>query len=83
MSHTIREVTAADIPEWLRMWQALLPDDTGHEAEACAYFTCRARYAVTLVAERPGGGLAGFVEVGSRSLAEGCEFQPVAYIEGW
>jgi aminoglycoside 6'-N-acetyltransferase I len=79
----IREVTAADIPEWLRMRRALLPDDPSHEAEVRTYFTRLARDAVTLVAERPGGGLAGFVEVGSRSFAEGCEFQPVAYVEGW
>jgi aminoglycoside 6'-N-acetyltransferase I len=80
---TIREVMAADAPEWLRMRRALLPDDPSHEAEVRDYFSRFARDAVTLVAERPGGGLVGFVEVGSRSFAEGCESQPVAYIEGW
>lgn len=83
MLHVIREVTAADIPEWLRMWRALLPDDPSHEAEVQDYFARRSPDAMTLVAERPGGGLAGFVEVGSRSFAEGCASQPVAYIEGW
>ena len=36
-----------------------------------------------LVADRGDGMLAGFVEIGSRSYAEGCESAPVAYLEGW
>ena len=39
--------------------------------------------AATFVAERDDGSLAGFVEVGSRPYAEGCESSPVGYIEGW
>jgi aminoglycoside 6'-N-acetyltransferase I len=79
----IREVTAADAPEWLRMRRALLPDEPAHEAEVRDYLARVARDAKTLVAERPGGGLAGFVEVGSRGFAEGCGSLPVAYVEGW
>jgi aminoglycoside 6'-N-acetyltransferase I len=36
-----------------------------------------------LVADRGDGSLAGFVEIGSRNYAEGCETSPVAYLEGW
>lgn len=36
-----------------------------------------------LVADRGDGTLAGFVEIGSRPYAEGCETSPVAYLEGW
>jgi len=36
-----------------------------------------------LVADRGDGALAGFVEIGSRNYAEGCESTPVAYLEGW
>lgn len=36
-----------------------------------------------LVADRGQGRLAGFVEIGSRTYAEGCESSPVAFIEGW
>ncbi len=39
--------------------------------------------AVTLVAELPDGGLAGFAEAGERSWAEGAVEGPVAYLEGW
>lgn len=35
------------------------------------------------VAERPDGSLCGFVEVGTRPYAEGCDTSPVGFIEGW
>jgi aminoglycoside 6'-N-acetyltransferase I len=34
-------------------------------------------------AERPEGGLCGFLEVSLRSRANGCDSTPVGYIEGW
>ena len=36
-----------------------------------------------IVADRGDGSLAGFVEIGSRNYAEGCETSPVAYLESW
>jgi aminoglycoside 6'-N-acetyltransferase I len=39
--------------------------------------------AATFVAERGDGTLCGFVEVGSRPYAEGCQSSPVGYVEGW
>jgi aminoglycoside 6'-N-acetyltransferase I len=35
------------------------------------------------VAVRPGGGLAGFVEVSLQAHAAGCDTSPVGYVEGW
>jgi len=35
------------------------------------------------VTARPGGGLGGFLEAGTRKYAEGGESSPVGYIEGW
>lgn len=35
------------------------------------------------VLERPGSGLGGFLEAGTRKFAEGCHTSPVGYIEGW
>ena len=35
------------------------------------------------VAERPSGGLCGFLEAALRSRADGCVSTPVGYIEGW
>jgi len=34
------------------------------------------------VADRGDGTLCGFVEIGSRTYAEGCESTPVAFLEG-
>ena len=36
-----------------------------------------------MFAERPGGGLCGFLEASLRSRADGCDSTPVGYIEGW
>lgn len=73
-----------DDAEWLRLRSALWPD-LGPEAQRSEMANWLARSdAVVFVAVRPGdAGLAGFAEVGARSLADGCETSPVAYLEGW
>jgi aminoglycoside 6'-N-acetyltransferase I len=83
MTAQIRGAGPGDRAEWLRMRRALwedCPDDQqyremeeilGGESEE------------VLLAERPGGGLCGFLEVALRSRADGCETTPVGYIEGW
>lgn len=84
-SYRIRSVVPADRGEWLRMRGALWPgSDSDHEAETASYLRGETRIALeVLVAERVGGGLAGFVELAIRPSAEGCETQDVAYLEGW
>jgi aminoglycoside 6'-N-acetyltransferase I len=52
-----------------------------HEAELETFFQSPAW--TTFVAERENGELCGFIEVGQRDYAEGCESSPVGYIEGW
>ena len=37
----------------------------------------------TFVIERDESRLGGFIEMGQRDYAEGCETSPVAYVEGW
>ena len=37
---------------------------------------------IVVVAERDGGGLMGFAEIGLRKFADGCHSSPVAYLEG-
>jgi aminoglycoside 6'-N-acetyltransferase I len=75
----IRPYAAEDHPEWRRMRTALWPDQT--ETDMRAWLA--RRDAATLVAERDGGGLSGFAEVGARAFADGCLTAPVAYLEGW
>lgn len=76
----IRKVQTTDKDEYLRMRQALWPASY-HQAELEQFF--QQREWTTFVAERENGSLCGFLEVGERPWAEGCESSPVGYIEGW
>ncbi len=83
----IRAVNKGDRAEWARMRSQLYsnPDlqeiDDWYEAASSGGTTLVG--VAVLVADRGDGSLAGFVEVGSRPYAEGCETSPVAYLEGW
>jgi len=81
---TIRAVETSDSAEWLRMRTALWPADD-HDIEIEEYFRAGPSLllAAVFVAERPSGGLSGFIEIGLRTYAEGCESSPVPFIEGW
>lgn len=80
----IRAVEPSDGAEWLRMRTILWPPDD-HAAEIEEYFRSGGSLllAVIFVAERPSSGLAGFIEIGIRPYAEGCESTAVPFIEGW
>jgi aminoglycoside 6'-N-acetyltransferase I len=73
-----------DWREWLRLRQALWPEETDapHLAEM-AELAANLDTQPVFVAERPFSGLGGFVEAGLRSYAAGCDTTPVPYIEGW
>ncbi len=79
----VRLLRPADHAEWLRMRQALWPDDSPerHLAEMESFSGLDS--AAVFVAERPGGGLGGFLEVSLHQDAEGCATSPVGYVEGW
>ncbi len=80
----IRRVTVEDWDEMLRMRLDLWPDSTAADLrnELPSWLKDESRLTV-LVAERDGGGLAGFVEAGIRDVAEDCETRDVGYVEGW
>ena len=62
---------------------ALFPEYSAEElAAGMKEFRQRADAEVFLV-ERADGTLAGFVEVGSRPYADGCDTSPVGYVEAW
>ena len=79
----VRVYRDADWDEWLRMSMALFP---GHPADDhtpdMRAFRGRGD-AEVFIAERDDGTVAGYVEVGARSYADGCDTSPVAYIEAW
>jgi aminoglycoside 6'-N-acetyltransferase I len=80
----VRTYQSTDYEEWLRLRRALWPEIAGEdEADDAAAWLARTD-AVVIVAARPGGaGLAGFVELGARPHADGCDTSPVAFLEGW
>lgn len=79
----VRAYKDADWAEYVRMSVALFPEYSEEElAKGMGDFLARADGRVFL-AERDDGSTAGFVEVGSRSYAEGCDTSPVGFIEAW
>ncbi|HEX6627472.1 MAG TPA: GNAT family N-acetyltransferase, partial [Gemmatimonadaceae bacterium] len=79
----VRAYRDTDWSEWVRMSVALFPQ---YSAEALTpdMRVHRARSdAEVFVAERDDGSIAGFVEVGARQYADGCETTPVGYVEAW
>lgn len=80
---TIRHATRADKPEWLRMRLLLWPYGTAEGFSGDMDSLLADPLTPVFVVARPGGGLGGFLEAGTRKYAEGCESSPVGYIEGW
>ena len=79
----VRAFADDDWSEWLRMSRALFADASAEELEGgMREFRAQGDGAV-FIAERDDGTPCGFVEVGTRSYAEGCESSPVPYIEAW
>lgn len=86
---TIREALRGDEAELAGMMAALWPDGSLREHQAEADALIRTRMSGTLpgtffVAVSSEGNQVGFIQVGLRSHADGCETErPVGFIEGW
>src|SRR5512146_791527 len=83
MSLIVRRATVNDKPEWLRMRLLLWPEEASAALAEEIDRTLDDPLTPVFVLERPGGGLGGFLEAGTRKYAEGCTTSPVGYIEGW
>jgi aminoglycoside 6'-N-acetyltransferase I len=82
MTVVVRPYAPDDDREWRRMRSALWPSQT---AADMAEWLARSDTAVIVAVRASGspGSLCGFVEVGERTNADGCDTSPVAYVEGW
>jgi aminoglycoside 6'-N-acetyltransferase I len=80
---SIRRAFQADKKEWLRMRLLLWPYGTAEGFSSDMDGLLADPLTPVFVVARPGGGLGGFLEAGTRAYAEGCEGSPVGYIEGW
>jgi aminoglycoside 6'-N-acetyltransferase I len=65
------------------MSEALFPDERREDLEKGMRAVSGRVDTVVFIAERPDGSACGFVEVGTRPYADGCETSPVPYIEAW
>ena len=80
---TVRRVKPEDKPEWLRMRLLLWPNHTPDELqEEMDEFIENPEQPVFILL-RADGSPGGFLEGGTRDYADGCETNPVGYIEGW
>jgi aminoglycoside 6'-N-acetyltransferase I len=79
----VRGFVEADRPEWLRMRRALWGDCPDEQQVREMEEVLSSDFDEVFVAERPGAGLCGLLEVSLRSRADGCDSTPVGYIEGW
>ena len=82
---SIRSVTPDDKTSWLRMREALWPDESGsHASEIDRYLAGQLTMPLeVLIAVDDGGSAIGFAELSIRAYAEDCETDRVAYLEGW
>jgi aminoglycoside 6'-N-acetyltransferase I len=81
-----RAYTPSDRAEWLRMRLALWPQmDADAQLLDMDVWLSQPDHTVLVVPRSADNSarLAGFAEVGTRSVAEGCETTPVGYLEGW
>jgi aminoglycoside 6'-N-acetyltransferase I len=83
MNPSIRRAEVADHAEWLRMRRLLWEDCPEERQVREMEDNLSSDVDEVFVAERPEGGLCGFLEVALRSRADGCDSTPVGYIEGW
>ena len=81
----VRPARPDDAPAWLRMREALWPDETGsHAGEVQQFFAGQLSMPLAvLIAEDHSGKPVGFAELSIRNYAEDCVTDRVAYLEGW
>jgi aminoglycoside 6'-N-acetyltransferase I len=81
----IRAATPGDHAGWLDLRRALWPDlsDVLQRDEMTAWRARPDGVVLIAVETTAANRVVGFVEVGTRSVADGCESSPVAYLEGW
>jgi aminoglycoside 6'-N-acetyltransferase I len=78
----IRELTSADRAAWCRMRISLWPDETARGHHAAIDKILDAKDAWGFIAEATDNEPLGFAEISVRKAANGCESQPVPFLEG-
>ena len=79
----VRRLDSADIPRWVDLRAELWPDQTRDELDTEGRAALAADPPLIVFVAEVDDVLAGFIELGLRSVAEGCASSPVPYVEGW
>jgi len=79
----IRQDKPGDQREWLRMRRTLWDDCPDEQQLREIEGILSGETETVFFAERPEGGLCGFLEASIRPWAIACDSAPVGYIEGW
>ena len=79
----VRRLDSADIPRWAELRAKLWPDQSRDELDAEGRVALAADPPLIVFVAEVDKVLAGFIELGLRSVAEGCSSSPVPYVEGW
>ena len=82
MEFAIREMTEADHAMWTEMRTALWPEETREWHAADILVDLSDPDCWGFIAETGTGEPAGFAEISTRKLANGCESAPVPFLEG-
>jgi aminoglycoside 6'-N-acetyltransferase I len=82
MELTIREMGAPDRAVWADMRAALWPEETPQAHVEGIERVLGSGHAWGFIAETRDGAAVGFAEVAIRPYANGCDSQPVAFLEG-
>lgn len=83
---SIRPVTRDDASVWARLRFALWPEATHaeHARDVERFFAGQSHEPLAVLLARDAAGTPlGFAELSIRNVAEGCETDRVAYLEGW
>ena len=79
----VRRLDSADIPRWVELRAELWPDQSRDELDTEGRVALAADPPLIVFVADVDDTLAGFIELGLRSVAEGCSGSPVPYVEGW
>ena len=82
MDVTVRRIGAEDRAAWAAMRAALWPEDSRAAHDRTADELLRDGDFFALIAEAADGTALGFAEIAVRKYANGCESQPVPFLEG-
>ncbi len=79
----IRPLEERDIPRWIALRTELWPHESPAELDREGRAALEAEPPLVVFVAEENGTPVGFLELGLRSVVEGCTSSPVPYVEGW